>query len=277
MRIYWNVQGKCANAMLEGSATDRAMCAVAVLVAAAGLAPGCAEKHVQVVNHQTNWGMVFSHHISTHSFEPIQNRYRIVVPQPTKGLFPTNLGVTRVAVEILDEIIGLERPVLLTDPRNEFLQWNSALDNLFAISEVFPISQFDLGGERAEPEQILAAFRALHARLCLIYAMNELSEVESEIIATLYNTTTGKPIAYFHARAVSVDPPAGRKDETSKNLWKTDSKALVRAKFESYVHACIQELILQDLPAEVESPEGWKPVEPVHPAAWPPRNRRSRW
>lgn len=251
------------------------MRAAAALVAAAGSAPGCAEKHIHVV--QTHRGMVFSHHISTESFEPIRNRYRIVVPEPTSGLFPTNLGVTRVAVEVLDEIIGLERPVLLTDPRNEFLQWNSALDNLFAISEVFPISQFDLGGERADPEQILAAFRALHARLGLIYAMNELSEVESEIIATLYDTTAGKPIAYFHAHAVSLDPPAGRKKKSSRNLWETDSKALVRAKFEWYVHACIQELILQDLPAEVESPEGWKRVEPAHPAAWPPRNRRSRW
>ncbi len=259
--------------MSKGLATSGAICAMMAFAAASVLAPGCAEKRIEIETTRTH---VFWHHISTELYEPIRDRYRIVVPQPTKGLFPANLAVTRVAVEVLDEITGLERPLLLTDPRNEFLEWNSALDNLLAISEVFPISQFDLGGGQARPEQILAAFRALHARLGLIYAVNELNDMESEIIATLYDNASAKPIAYFHVRKVSADPLAGEEDEPV-NLWETDSKALARAEFERLVHACIRELILQDEPAEVKAPTGWKPVEPIRPAAWPPRKHAYRW
>ncbi len=169
----------------------------------------------------------------------------------------------------------MERPVLLTDPRNEFLQWNSALDGLFAVSEVFPISQFDLGGGIAEPQQILAAFRALHARLGLIYGMNELNDTESEIIAVLYDNALGTPIAYFHAREATAPPPPGEEDKP-QDLWKTDSKALVRAQFERLVHACIRELILHDQPGDVETPTGWQRVEPRRPVEWPPRSTNSR-
>ncbi len=255
---------------VTGIAKGAAVAALSLLVAPTG----CAQKQMDV------WApkpLVDWYHISTEPLEPLYDQYRIVATEPTKGLFPANVGVTRVAVEFTHGTSEeAERPLLLTDPRNEFLQWNSALDDQMAISEVFPISQFDLGGGEAEPEQVLAAFRALDARLGLVYAMNELSDTKTEMIGTLYETVSAHPIAHFHASAISVTPP---EDERTGHgdLWETDSKALVRAKFERLVHACMRELILQDEPADVKAPTGWTPVGPTRPVEWPPRRfRRGR-
>jgi hypothetical protein len=237
---------------------------IALLASAA--ATGCAGKRVEF--QQPVYGRSFWRHIATEPAPAVQDQFQIVADQPTQGLFPANLGVTRVAVELLDERIGLERRVLLTDPRNEFLRWNSALDDLFAISEVFPINEFDLGGGPVEPDQIIAAFRALHARIGLVYAMNTIAENRSEIIAVLYDNDAARPIAYFHAQATSIEPPEVDETEPS-DLWRTDSEALVRLEFERMVHSCVRKLILQDEPAEVETPTGWRPVE-RRPVVWPP-------
>ena len=67
----------------------------------------------------------------------------------------------------------------------------------------------------------------------------------------------------------------GRMEEESVNLWETDSRALVRERFERLVHACIRELIVQDESETVEPPKGWTPACPTFPAEWPPR--RFRW
>jgi len=144
-----------------------------------------------------------------------------------------------------------------------------------AISEVFPIRGRDLGGGEADPEQILAAFTALHARLGLIYAMNELSRTESEMFGVLYDTKSAQPIASFHVQAVSVLPPENERCREPVDLWETDSRALVRARFERLVHTCIRELILQDEPETVEPPKGWTPASPTLPAEWPPRRFRT--
>lgn len=191
------------------------------------------------------------------------------------GLFPANMSVTRVSLESDEEQEFSTQPRLYADPRNEFLQWNTAFDDQMAVSEVFPIDQRDLGGGEADPNQILAAFRALHARIGLVYAVNELSETESEMFGILYDNDAAEPIAAIHAQAVSVEPP---KDENEKgeptDLWETDSRALVRAKFARQVHACVRELIQKDQPAVVETPTGWTPAGPIRPVEWPPRHPR---
>ncbi|MGB2985595.1 MAG: hypothetical protein WBE26_06900, partial [Phycisphaerae bacterium] len=122
---------------------------------------GCADKCVQV---WTPKPLVRWDHLFTQPAYPVRDGYRVLVPQPTHGLFPAAMAVTRVALDDTDEQVRAPRLYLLTDPRNEFLQWNSALDDQMAVSEVFPIVERDLGGSEARPEQVLAAFRALHAR-----------------------------------------------------------------------------------------------------------------
>ncbi|MCH8953443.1 MAG: hypothetical protein IID49_15170, partial [Proteobacteria bacterium] len=125
---------------------------------------------------------------------------------PTRGLFPASLAVTRVAVaEDETHMLGA-RPILFADPRSEFLQWNLAVNDQMAVSEVFPIGPSSVGGGPVDPAGVLATFRALHARLGLVYAVNELSEDETEILGVLYDVEAAEPIAAIHARATSVVP-----------------------------------------------------------------------
>ena len=208
----------------------------------------------------------------------VRDGYEILTGGRTKGLFPANMAVTRVSLEPGVDAPETTEPYLFADPRNEFLQWNTAFDDQMAVSEVFPIAQRDLGGRDADPQQILAAFRGLHARLGLLYAVNELSDSQTEMFGTLYDTGTGSPVAVIHAQAVSIEPgkdqPA-KKDGKHTDLWKTDSRALVRAKFAKQVHTCIRDLIAADEPALVEAPSGWTPAGPIRPVEWPPRNLRT--
>ncbi len=199
----------------------------------------------------------------------LRDGYQIVVAQPTVGLFPANLAVTRVAIAEDEDQSG--EPMLFADPRNEFLQWNRAFDDQMAISEVFPIEQRDLGGGMAEPGQILAAFRGLHARLGLIYAVNELSASESEMFGAIYDNEAGKPIVVIHAHAKSV--VTNEEEKEPANPWETDSRALVRKKFEKLAYAAIHSLIVRDQPSRTEPPVGWIPAGPIRPVEWPPRHR----
>jgi hypothetical protein len=210
--------------------------------------------------------------LSRRPIEPACNEHRILLPANTAGLFPASMAVTRLAVDrSCDE--EKRNPVLLTDPRNEFLQWNSALDDKMAVSEVFPIFPRDLGGNPAHPDQIVSAFRALNARLGLIYAVNELSPTETETMGVLYDVRTASPIAVIHARAESLCLTNESGKRSRLDLWRTDSRALARGKFEQSLRACIRGLIAQDRPAELESSEGWMRMTPSRPVEWPPSAR----
>jgi hypothetical protein len=199
---------------------------------------------------------------------PPREGFEIVVAQPTLGLFPANLAVTRVAIAEDEDRAG--DPMLFADPRNEFLQWNRAFDDQMAISEVFPIDQRDLGGGAADPQQILAAFRGLHARLGLIYAVNDTTPSESEMFGVLYDTQAGKPVALIHAHAQSV---ASSDRKVQADPWETDSRALVRKKFEKFAYQAIHTLIVSDQPSHTDPPAGWVPAGPIRPVEWPPRHR----
>ena len=207
--------------------------------------------------------------IETQPVEQVRDGYSILETEVTQGLFPASIAVTRVAVRSDDGPAYQRQRQLLRDPRNEFLRWNAAFDDQMAVGEVFPIDQRDLGGADGAPEQILAAFHALHARIGFVYAVNELSESETEMIGVLYDVNAAEPIASLRARAVSVLPL--EEDEEPADLWETDSRALVRAKFERYVYDCIRELISRDEPPAVERSTGWIPAGPVRPVEWPPR------
>ena len=230
------------------------------------LTVGCAAKTVEfwTPSPQVCW-----EDLSTRPVEPVHDGYRIIKAEPTRGLFPASIGVTRVALQTNGEKTAARPKHLLRDPRNEFLRWNSAFDDQMAVSEVFPIDQRDLGGAAAEPEQIVAAWRGLHARIGFVYAVNQLSETGAEMIGALYDVASAEPIATVHAQAFSIIRP--EEDHGPADLWETDSRALVRAEFARHVYECLRELISRDVPALVESPEGWTPPGPIRPVEWPPR------
>lgn len=232
----------------------------------AGCAPARARNQVWTPAPRVTWQELGNQPPSS-----LENGFHISAAGPTRGLFPTPVAVTRVAVADAANgrapVVG--RTVLQRDPRNEFLRWNSTFDYLMAVSEVFPIEQRDLGGAPAETPAILAAARAFKARLGLVYAFNELTESEAEMFGVLYDAVAARPLAQIHARAQSTMTPRERQSRRA-NLWETDARALVREQFERHLRSCMRELILADEPAEVVAPEGWRPIPPTLPPAWPP-------
>ena len=250
-------------------------CINAVLAAGAALAviasPGCAQKktvEVWTPKPLVGWAKV--------ALDPVQgpeNGYVILTSEPTRGLFPTDVAVTRVAKVEAASVDGAagESTQLYADPRNEFLRWNSVFDDQMAVSEVFPIEQRDLAGGAATPALILAASRGLDADMSLIYAVNELAPNETEMFGVLYDTGTTQPLAAIHARVASVPcAPDCPNVGDPYHAWETDSRVLVRDRFAKLAHDCMRELILHDEPMSVPAPEGWIPEYPTYPAQWPP-------
>ncbi len=266
MRSSIDIAMKCARVSVLGVLT------VASVTGCSSKEP---EVEVWVQPPQVHWADLLPPAVA-----PTYSGYRILDPSPTQGLFPASVGVTRVAIrqenDTTDGVTNRFRQIL-RDPRNEFLRWNSAFDDQMAISEVFPVDQRDLGGAEADPPLVIAALDALHARLGFIYAVNELAEDETEMFGALLDVQAGKPLAVVHAHAVSIPPPEDDGKGEPVDLWKSDSRALVRAEFESHVYQCVRELIARDEPAGVESPDGWTPLGPIRPVEWPPRKHRSGW
>lgn len=237
-----------------------------------GCSPSKTKQEVWTAKPQVIWADLCNTNVQWH-----HNSYTLLTNGPTKGLFPAEIAVTRVAREQDENNPAITRRRLLRDPQNEFLQWNKTLDDQMAISAVFPIAERDLGGAEPGPDHINAAMRALQADLGLIYAFNEISESKSEMFGALYDTSLGWPVAVIHASAETVNPPEGDDPENQEaheelTAWETDSRALTRHKFDRLVYACVRELIMRDQPADVSAPEGWVPVGPIMPVQWPPAN-----
>jgi hypothetical protein len=250
----------------------------AALAAGAALAviatPGCGpKKSVEVWEPKP---LVAWRNVALDGVPAPADGYVILAPPPTKGLFPANVAVTRIATLCAaDAPADSAATQLYADPRNEFLRWNSVFDDQMAVSEVFPVQQRNLAGGPADPAQVLAASRGLEADMSLIYAVNELAANETEMFGVLYETTTTRPLAAIHARATSVlcsDECPDADDPC--HAWETDSRVLVRDRFAALAHDCMRELILHDEPISVPAPEGWIPEHPPYPVQWPPPARQ---
>lgn len=249
----------------------RVRCALLVSAASMGPLAGCTPEKIVAFQPKAH---VTWRHISDQDLESPNGDYRILIDQPSKGLFPADLAISRVAVYDPDHGTVMGEPRLIRNPRNEFLRWNNAFDDQMAISAVFPIAQRDLGGSQATPERVVAAMKALGARLGLVYGVNQISETETEMLGALYEIANNTPIASFHARAKTLARSEIREqDLDDDDPWQVDAAALARDRFERLVYECVRDLVLADEPADVVSPDGWIPAGPIRPVQWPPRDR----
>ncbi len=245
--------------------------AVTVMASSMFFAVGCIGSEVKIwmPSPITQWSR-----LAPNSPVPVSNHYRILLKQPTEGLFPASMAVTRVGAAQTTEDAADGHLDLILDPRNEFLLWNSAFDDQMAVSEVFPIAKQDLGGESVSPKQILRAMSALHAKIGFVYAYNKPSETDAEMIGVLYRTNPPMPLAMIHARETSLIKPKRHKEDL--DLRKYEADARVRKKFAKLVHTCLRELVKQDKPKHEDPPPGWLPKYPELPVEWPPYSGQSR-
>jgi len=211
--------------------------------------------------------------IGTKTIEPPHNNFVIFDDQQSEGRFPCSLAVSR--MKALDTGDGQpERTLSIpATPRHDFLVWNSTFDDLLALSETFPVVNEDLGGYQASPPLVLSAARALGAGLCMIYAVNQSSPSNYEMMGVIYETATSKPIAAIHSKAQSIPPFEGEKrDSYNVDAWEFEARALALARFNALTRRCMRELIARDIAKKVDVPTGWKRKQPLHPTQWPPRD-----
>ena len=267
----------CADLLKSGSNHLRWTYGAGLIVAVvgAGVTPGCASK--KPVDPWTPQPTVRWFDLGTRPVLPPRDGFFLELDQRDPGLFPAAIAVARVAI-VDDEVVDLlERPKLVRNPRNEFLQWNTALEDQFAVSELFPIATWDLGGGTVAMSQILAAFRALGAQLGLVYAVNETTPDHTELLGVLYDIRTYEPLALLHTEATStVTREEAKKSKKPIDYWTTDSRALARAKFAIHFHDCIRNLILDDEPAASAMPASWHSNRPRRTVEWPPTERQRR-
>lgn len=208
-------------------------------------------------------------HLSTTPLTTVYDGYVILEERPSTGRFPAALAVTKINVTRDYNDDGSELAFIAPKPKNEFLMWNSVFEKHMAVSEVFPIAHRNLGGGPANSDRITDAFRALDARIGLIYGTNRLDKDHTEMIGVLYDIPSAKPIASIHAQARSSYPSASDKG-TNVDLWATDSRARARERFQTNVCACMRELIARDTPHSMDVPSGGIPAGPVRTVSWPP-------
>ena len=263
--------------MRLGSNNLRWTCAPGLLVAIAsaiGLT-GCASK--QPVETWTPHAEVRWSDLVNRPVHPPSDGYFLQAHPRDPGMFPASIAVARVAIVEDEQIDLLEHPKLVRNPRNEFLQWHTALNDQLAVSELFPIATWDLGGGPVSTSQILAAFRALGAQLGLIYAMNRPSPDETEFLAVLYDIRTSEPVALLRTEATStVTHEEAEQSKEPIDYWKTDSRALARAKFAIHFHDCIRSLILDDEPPVSAMPASWYSKKRRRTVEWPPTEPRRK-
>ena len=73
--------------------------------------------------------------VSTEPVDPLYNSYRLQIVPPTRGMFPSSIAITRVESEVVDESVNLMKPLIFTNPRNEFVHWNNPVPVVAAIVE----------------------------------------------------------------------------------------------------------------------------------------------
>lgn len=205
----------------------------------------------------------------------------------TKGLFPISLAVARIAAIQPDEPAPPEPDeyelALNMEPLHKFLQWNSAFDDLRAVSEVFPLSRIAMNGQPVSMASVVDATQSVTGRLCLLYTAADIGPTESEIRGVLYRVSDGQPLAAIHARGIYVEPEDDEEEETDEAeepeseldelLTPCTPRLVAEHRFRSLTRDCILKLLANDEPVEPAPEEGWVPEAPLAPQIWPPINQ----
>jgi len=207
----------------------------------------------------------------------VSDGYRLLVTEPTQGVFPASIGVARLAGRITNNGDAL---LLAMKPDVDFLSWNSRFDDFRSVSEVFPVNAMALDGADVEVSSILASARALRAGLLLVYTEEQNTPEQYDVRGMIYEVKTRRPLASLHASAYVQQPVEPDEhysgDDPVHDLDRKDPRLIAIKSFEQHARACLLALMANDEPAETVAPEGWIPDRPIDPILWPPLDERLR-
>jgi hypothetical protein len=208
-----------------------------------------------------------------------QDGYKLLAGGPTVGVFPGSLAVARVAA--VAEPAASDHLRLDMEPPVDFLSWNSIFDDFRSISEVFPLNEKGLDGDKVITANLLTSAAAMDAALLLVYTEVRPSMQECELRGVLYDVEALRPLAAVHATAHVHDPiTAGSTDpddELPARREELDPRLSAVRIFQARLRECMVALMDNDRPGPRVAPEGWVPNSPLEPLLWPPYDEGMPW
>ncbi len=184
-----------------------------------------------------------------------KNSYVTLVSGRTDGMFPRSLGVARVATPEYSPAEFDSTPHLAMEPVNELSGWMSLFDDIWAVSEVFPITYPTRVDRRTSAETLVEYARSDGAGLCLIYEITTSREGDLSVVdvqGSLYDAESGAQLIEAHADARVRDqtedqlpppPPADRIDIDERHI---DPLFIAQRRFRELMRDAVLELIARD-------------------------------
>jgi hypothetical protein len=243
-------------------------------VGAATVLAGCVQPERATDSlFEKRWPQVSWSQISGTQVEGVRNAYMMMAPGGSVGLFPCSLAVARVTwpADLGSNGSGFVVPAM--NPPNEFIDLMELFDDVWEVSEAFPVTQPGQMPRYVEPADLVARARRVGASLCLVYGPSDNDESDTEIRGALYDTRDGALIAAIHARArvdltAVVPPPRGRHENDLRHI---DSRVLAHERFSQLLSDCVADLIDHDRSlGRQPPPPGWTPAPAVEPLPWRP-------
>lgn len=182
----------------------------------------------------------------------IRDNYVTLSPTKPGSLFPCSVAVVRVAG--LDKNIRHDRSVakLAMTPANELIGWTHLLDDMWEISEVFPLSYpLAMRGRAVRIDELLERARDGGASLCIVYQVNDFGDTFTEVRGAVYDTLSGHTLSAVQAEAHGkplvegeLPPPCPGRVETDRRH--VDPHFVAQASFRGYVRQSLLELVARD-------------------------------
>jgi hypothetical protein len=185
----------------------------------------------------------------------VTNEFATLVSGPTENMFPASIGLIRVAPTDTGELALDGSAPLAMKPLNQLLDLVSLFDDVWQVSELFPVTYPTRTDRRLPAAELVRYARSDGARLCLIYSVARYEWTDSstvEVHGALYDAATGTLISRMHANsrviALSDDvrPPVQPEDRVELDLRHIDPWYIAQDRFREHVRDCVLRLIERD-------------------------------
>lgn len=196
--------------------------------------------------------LVHWHDLANTDVPHIRDGYVIISPTKKGALFPCSLAVARVAG--LDGNVRNGRSVarLAMTPANELIGWTHMLDDVWEISEVFPLSYpLAMRGRAIRIDELLDRARDGGASLCIVYQVVDFGDTFTEVRGAVFDTRSGLTLSAVQAEAHGkplvedeLPPPYPGRIETDRRH--VDPHFVAQDSFGALVRECVLELIARD-------------------------------
>lgn len=196
--------------------------------------------------------LVHWHDLANTDVPYIRNNYVTISLTKKGSLFPCSLAVARVTG--LDGNVRNGRSVakLAMTPPNELIGWTYMFDDMWEISEVFPLSYpLAMRGRAVRIDELLERARDGGASLCIVYQVIDFGDTFTEVRGAVYDTLSGHTLSAIQAEAHGkppvddeLPPPYPGRVETDRRH--VDPHFIAQDRFRGYARESVLDLVARD-------------------------------